>query len=57
MSIPRQVANKTIFVASSQEARGIAERIVRSLGNTGELLPVPWWDAFQLSKYTFDELN
>jgi hypothetical protein len=48
---------KSIFIASSYEARGLAKRIAEYLGQTGDVLPVPWWDAFVLGGYTFDELN
>jgi hypothetical protein len=48
---------KSIFIASSYEAKELAKRIADCLGQTGNLLPVPWWDAFTLGGYTFDELN
>jgi hypothetical protein len=47
-------SQKQIFVASSQEAKKIAERLVEEL--SGDFLPVPWWTAFTLGEYTFEDL-
>ncbi len=50
-------ALKTVFIGSSREAKGIAMRLADYLKSKGELRPVPWWEAFNLGQYTFDELN
>jgi len=49
-------ARKSIFIASSQEAKEKAERLVKVL-SAKNLLPIPWWDSFGLGTYTFDQLN
>jgi hypothetical protein len=48
---------KTIFIGSSLEAKAIAKRIADHLKESGNFLPVPWWEAFRLGRYTFEELN
>jgi len=49
-------AAKSIFIASSMEARPTAEQISQILASKN-LLPVPWWEAFPPGSYTFDQLN
>ena len=48
-------SQKQIFIASSKEARRVAERLIEQLN--GELIAVPWWTAFTLGEYTFEDLT
>jgi len=58
MTSVNRKALKRIFVASSQEARGIAKRLVSRLERfDGDLLCVPWWESFNLGQYTFEDLT
>jgi predicted nucleotide-binding protein len=56
LSIKRR-ALKRIFIASSQEARATSKRLVSHINELDEgFLAVPWWEAFNLGQYTFEDL-